>query len=169
MSDTKKTGVEIIADDLKYIKEKIDSSRALNGGFNELMSKVDKVEDQQQKINSSVQDLKAAIYNPDDGLFSRIKDLVNDQEDDRMRVKYCSLQHKAWETEHLKKHDKLDTQNEQSTKQIIEALETVRDISKWQKKISSAGVWLMASLATIMLGLVVKVVYTMVTGKTDFP
>lgn len=61
-------------DKLGRILEKIDSSSALNGGFDRLVSLVDtiknKQEDQTEKLDQ--------LYAPDTGLFARVKEVEND-------------------------------------------------------------------------------------------
>ena len=57
---------------IKNIHQKIDSSAALNGGFDRLLYKIDGIEKSQTQIVQKVDKIHEAIYHPDDGLFSRI-------------------------------------------------------------------------------------------------
>jgi hypothetical protein len=57
---------------LHNIHRKLDSSAALNGGFDRLLYKIDSIENSQNQIVGKVNKIHEAIYDPDDGLFSRI-------------------------------------------------------------------------------------------------
>lgn len=57
---------------LHNIHKKLDNSAALNGGFDRLLYKIDSIENAQIQIVDKVDKIHEAIYNPDDGLFSRI-------------------------------------------------------------------------------------------------
>lgn len=57
---------------LHNIHQKLDNSAALNGGFDRLLYKIDSIENSQNQIVGKVNKIHEAIYDPDDGLFSRI-------------------------------------------------------------------------------------------------
>lgn len=59
---------------LLIIQKKVLGSPALNGGFDTLIHKMDNLEKRQDKIIESVDEIHEAIYNPDEGLFARIRD-----------------------------------------------------------------------------------------------
>lgn len=58
--------------------EKILSAPALNGGFNKLIGNVDTVLASTEKLKEDVSKIKESIYDPNSGLFSRIKDNENE-------------------------------------------------------------------------------------------
>ena len=49
-------------------------SRALNGGFDSLEEKVDSIKTGQQETQSDIKEIKTALYDPNDGLFSKVRD-----------------------------------------------------------------------------------------------
>lgn len=67
---------------LDRLDKKLDSP-ILNGGFNDLMTKVNKIETIQDELgktqtgaNEKITAIHAAIYNPDDGLYAKVKDTL---------------------------------------------------------------------------------------------
>lgn len=69
-NDDKKQLVNLLTD----IQSKLTSSTIMNGGFERLMEKVTKIETTQDKIIVDVNQLKEIIYDPDEGIYSKIKD-----------------------------------------------------------------------------------------------
>ena len=68
--DEKKQLVGLLED----IQLKISSSTIMNGGFERMMDKIIKIESTQDKIIADANQLKEVIYEPTQGVFSRIKD-----------------------------------------------------------------------------------------------
>jgi len=56
---------------LEAIHKKIVSSAALNGGFDILMFKIEKIEQNQEQLVNKVDKIHDAIYDPNDGIFSK--------------------------------------------------------------------------------------------------
>ena len=54
------------------LQEKLNSP-VFNGGFDQLYMKIESIEETQKEINSLVASINKTIYEPDEGLFSRIK------------------------------------------------------------------------------------------------
>jgi hypothetical protein len=69
-NDEKKQLMNLLTD----IQSKLTSSTIMNGGFERLMEKVTKIETTQDKIIVDVNQLKEIIYDPDEGIYSKIKD-----------------------------------------------------------------------------------------------
>lgn len=65
-----KSDVNMIGD----IHKKIASSAALNGGFDTLLYKIDKIEQNQGELVNKVDKIHDAIYDPNEGLFSKISE-----------------------------------------------------------------------------------------------
>lgn len=64
-----------LLDLLGEIQSKLTSSIIMNGGFERLMEKVNKIESTQDKIILEVNQLKDIVYEPNQGIFSRIKEV----------------------------------------------------------------------------------------------
>jgi chromosome segregation ATPase len=59
---------------LSIIQKKVLGSPALNGGFDTLLQKMENLEKHQDKVIEQIDEIHEAVYNPDEGLFARIKD-----------------------------------------------------------------------------------------------
>ena len=59
---------------IEDIHTKIVNSSALNGGFDTLLFKIDKIEQSQGQLVAKVDKIHDAIYSPKDGLFSQISE-----------------------------------------------------------------------------------------------
>lgn len=57
---------------LADIHRKITSSAALNGGFDTLLYKIDKIEQNQNHLVTKVDKIHEAIYDPSEGIFSKL-------------------------------------------------------------------------------------------------
>jgi hypothetical protein len=66
--------VEDIRDMILIIQNKVLGSPALNGGFETLIHKMDNFEKRQDQVIESVKEIHDAVYNPDEGLFARVRD-----------------------------------------------------------------------------------------------
>ena len=80
MADDYENKERNIDDILRDIDRKISTSAALNGGFDRLMAKVDSIESSQTAIEKKVDSLQDSIYDPDKGLYARIKEVEHQKE-----------------------------------------------------------------------------------------
>jgi hypothetical protein len=63
---------------LGRISRKIESSAVLNGGFDKLVSVVDHIKQRQEEQSEKLDQINTRLYEPKDGLFSRVQQLEND-------------------------------------------------------------------------------------------
>mgnify|MGYP001194802872 CR=1 FL=1 len=47
----------------------------MNGKFDQLMQKLDTVKDKQEEMAEDIGKIKEAVYNPDSGLYARLREL----------------------------------------------------------------------------------------------
>jgi DnaJ-domain-containing protein 1 len=59
---------------LDEIQKKLSNSSALNGGFETLLYKIDKIEQSQGQLVNKVDKIHDAIYDPSDGIFSKLSE-----------------------------------------------------------------------------------------------
>ena len=59
---------------LDEINKKLNTSAALNGGFDTLLYKIDKIEQSQGQLVSKVDKIHDAIYDPSEGIFSKLSE-----------------------------------------------------------------------------------------------
>lgn len=60
---------------LETIAKKLMESNALNGGFDKLCLMIEHIQEKQNESSVKLDKVSEAIYDPDNGLFSRVKDL----------------------------------------------------------------------------------------------
>ena len=47
----------------------------MNGKFDQVMQKLDNVKDKQEEMAEDIGKIKEAVYNPDEGLYARLREL----------------------------------------------------------------------------------------------
>ena len=63
---------------LAKISRKIDSSAVLNGGFDKLVTVVESIKQRQDEQSDKLDRINTRLYEPKEGLFSRVQQLEND-------------------------------------------------------------------------------------------
>ena len=62
------------------MEHKITSAKSLNGGFDKLAGDVEHIKEAQREVLDAVRGVKQTLYEPDSGLFSRVKELETESE-----------------------------------------------------------------------------------------
>jgi len=62
------------------METKISNAKSMNGGFDKLLIEVEHIKEAQGDILEGVRGVKRNLYEPDSGLFSRVKELENESE-----------------------------------------------------------------------------------------
>ena len=70
--------LKIVLDKVEKMETKISNAKSMNGGFDKLMIEVEHIKDTQSDILDGVRGVKQNLYEPDSGLFSRVKELESD-------------------------------------------------------------------------------------------
>jgi hypothetical protein len=70
--------LKIVLDKVEKMETKISNAKSMNGGFDKLMMEVEHIKDTQDDILDGVRGVKQNLYEPDSGLFSRVKELESD-------------------------------------------------------------------------------------------
>lgn len=93
-----------VLEDTRLTLKSIKESPALNGGFDSLMSKVDVIQESQSalkenqgKLTEKVDAIHDAMYEPDHGVYARIKDAAKAQEVEIVITDVAAL--KLWKTD----------------------------------------------------------------------
>ena len=132
-----------VLDVLNKLEQKICNSPALNGGFDTLMFKVEKIEESQEKIVVQVDSIHEAVYHPDDGLFARVKDIehikkkaesVDVLEKDILKLQqWHIIEEKSAEKRNMisDEHEKLVNTHDDDIKELIKFKNRVVAILKW--------------------------------------
>ena len=66
---------KLLLEKLDRVEQKVINSAAMNGGFDKLTNDVEHIKDTQKEVLEAVRGVKKSLYEPDSGLFSRVKEL----------------------------------------------------------------------------------------------
>ena len=67
--------LKIVLQKVEKMESKISQAQSLNGGFDKLLLEVQHIKEAQTDILEGVRGVKKNLYEPDSGLFSRVKEL----------------------------------------------------------------------------------------------
>jgi len=67
--------LKIVLQKVENMEQRITAAKSLNGGFDKLMLEVEHIKESQADILEGVRNVKRNLYEPDSGLFSRVKEL----------------------------------------------------------------------------------------------
>ena len=132
---------KLLLEKLERVENKVVNSAAMNGGFDKLMSEVEHIKTAQVEVLDAVKGVKKSLYEPDSGLYSRVKEL--ETESDR-RLEFIQESKPALEfskeLQVWKKH--ADKELEQFEKMQIEFAK----LQDW-KSGAQRVIWLIATAA----------------------
>ena len=72
--------LKLVLDKVEKMEAKISNAKSMNGGFDKLMIEVEHIKDTQSDILDGVRGVKQNLYEPDSGLFSRVKELETESQ-----------------------------------------------------------------------------------------
>jgi len=133
--------LKLVLDKVEKMENKISNAKSMNGGFDKLMIEVEHIKDTQSDILDGVRGVKQNLYEPDSGLFSRVKELESEAKIRNAYVKETkpALEF-AKELQVWKKH--ADKELEQFEKMQIEFAK-LQDWKQGAQKV----IWLIATAA----------------------
>lgn len=136
---------------LHNIHQKLDSAAALNGGFDRLLYKIDAIETSQNQIVSKVDKIHDAIYDPDEGLFSRIA-----------AQKASIIEISTWK-QNLSEEGEQCVKDADEIQLKLQKLETtIVGIEKFQNVLFSGIKWAGVAIGGGIITLLFKVVYQVI-------
>jgi hypothetical protein len=128
------------------IHKKIVSSPALNGGFDTLLYKIDKIEQSQGHLVSKLDKIHDAIYDPQDGLFSKMSQQKLENEIKLGEINQNVLELKLWKNHKDKSDQKEEDEIDKSKGKIASLEKTVETLNENKNTIWSITKWLAAAL-----------------------
>ena len=133
--------LKLVLDKVEKMENKISNAKSMNGGFDKLMIEVEHIKETQSDILDGVRGVKQNLYEPDSGLFSRVKELESEAKIRNAYVKETkpALEF-AKELQVWKKH--ADKELEQFEKMQIEFAK----LQDW-KQGAQRVIWLVATAA----------------------
>ena len=72
--------IKLVLQKVENMEHKITSAKSLNGGFDKLAGDVEHIKEAQREVLDAVRGVKQSLYEPDSGLFSRVKELETESE-----------------------------------------------------------------------------------------
>lgn len=131
---------------LQTIQKKLDSSAALNGGFDRLLYKIDGIEQSQNQIVEKVDKIHEAIYHPDDGLFARISANKTSQIESISNVEKKVVEIDSWKQQVSKDGENCEKENDVLQMKIQEIENSIKHINNFQSTVFSAAKWIVAAV-----------------------
>lgn len=126
--------------DLESQLVKALNSPALNGGFDTLLNKVSKIEETQSTLVTKVTSIHEAIYEPDDGLFARIKEGRVERDKDVIEIQ-------AWR-QLINRDLELDAVEDKELKQIVNKHEIkITELKSHTDRVKSVIKWVVVAIA----------------------
>lgn len=143
---------------LKDIEKKLECS-ALTGGFDRLMSKVEAIEESQSNIEKKVDNLHNSIYDPDKGLYARIKEVEHEKE-----MQISELNKKFGEirvAEEFEEKNKIEKEvSDKASRELLKkTADQLEDLIKWKDLVTSFVKW---ALGSSIFGAFGKMLYNVV-------
>ena len=133
--------IKLVLEKVEKMENKISNAKSMNGGFDKLLNEVDHIKKTQDDILEGVRSVKQNLYEPDSGLFSRVKELESESKVRNAYVKETKpALDFAKELQVWKKH--ADKELEQFEKLQIE-FEKLKDWKDGAQKV----IWLIATAA----------------------
>tara|TARA_B100000029_G_scaffold282498_1_gene276404 strand:- start:392 stop:850 length:459 start_codon:yes stop_codon:yes gene_type:complete len=72
--------LKIVLQKVENMEHKITSAKSLNGGFDKLAGDVEHIKESQREVLEAIRGVKKSLYEPDSGLFSRVKELETESD-----------------------------------------------------------------------------------------
>jgi hypothetical protein len=131
---------------LDDIHKKISSSAALNGGFDTLLHKIDKIEQSQGQLVMKVDKIHEAIYDPSDGIFSKIAESKLESTQRFSDVEKKLLDVSNWKTYKEMSDEKSDDAVDQHTTKLAAMEKAVDSLVASQNKSWSVVKWFLVAV-----------------------
>ena len=72
--------LKIVLQKVENMEHKITSAKSLNGGFDKLAGDVEHIKESQREVLDAVRGVKKSLYEPDSGLFTRVRELETESD-----------------------------------------------------------------------------------------
>lgn len=157
--ETPKTEFNVSSDILQDIQKKVSEASNLNGKFDALIFKVEKIEEEQTKISKTVGSIHTAIYDPDNGLFSRIATVKSTQAEGKAEIEKQLVEINSWKNQAEKVSIEAKLEEKQVQKKVDAQQNSLESIEKWKGNVNSLGKWTLAAVVGGALTIVFRAIY----------
>lgn len=138
------------------IHKKIISSSALNGGFDILMFKIERIEQNQAEIVGKVDKIHDAIYDPNDGIFSKMNSSNMNTIEKINETDQRVIEISEWKKRREKDEEKIEENVEESSARLSSLQKSVDDLQKSKNIAWGVIRWILVALAGGSLTLAFK-------------
>ena len=144
---------KVVLDD---IHKKIIGSAALNGGFDILMFKIEKIEQNQEQLVDKVDKIHDAIYDPSDGIFSKLSESNADHAQKINETEQKLIEINEWKKQKDKDSQKSESELEETSEKVQSLQKNVDDLVQSKSIVWSAARWILVAIAGGTLTLLFK-------------
>lgn len=155
---------------LERIHKKIESSHALNGGFDKMMIVVQHIKDKQDETCDKVDELFKGLHQPDTGLYARVKTIEDNTKHFNQRYEEHVISDEDNLTEINTSLKKISTQNfeegrvTEKLKSVagddLEKLNSILKIRTFFNEVASKAAWLLVGGALTGAGKVLWEIFS---------
>lgn len=150
MSETKNDNKDLQNKDLQKMVEtiakKINGSPALNGGFDRMLIIVEHIQEKQDETNEKISRIHDGLYEPDEGLYARVKDVENTTQDFSKKLDQHALVDEKLQVNLNDTLKKLNERTEEINKKIETTIKLKKiageDLEKLDQMFKAKNIWL---------------------------
>lgn len=166
MSSKALTNIEQNYKRILEMQDKILSAPAMNGGFTTLLYKVENIEDSQTKLVQKVDQIHGVLYEPDNGLYARLKNVENEcvSVKDLGDIEREVHEIKLWKSSEEKQSQKEEEKDGAKDKLLLEHEATLKELQGSIQRYNAAMKWVAVSLGGGLLSMIGKLIYDYVSG-----
>jgi len=151
---------------IQQLRQKVLSSAVLNGGFDRMSFIIEKIQENQADMTLKVNSIHEAIFHPDEGLFSRVKDVEHVKEQinafENLEREMLLIQQQQQSANQQNDRD-LIVKNENQT--LIDDHETnINELLEYKNKMNSIAKWAIVTVSSVATTLIGKLLYDFLTG-----
>lgn len=144
------------ASSLDEIQKKLASSSALNGGFDTLLFKIDKIEQSQGQLVNKVDKIHEAIYDPTDGIFSRLSEYKLESTNKINEVSQNLTEIQVWREVKDKEGEKDDQKNDKNDLKLESLEKSVDSLVRNKNNVWSVMKWFLVAVGGGLVTLTIK-------------
>ena len=149
------------------MQDRILSAPAMNGGFTTLLYKVENIEQSQEKLVEKVDQIHEVLYEPDNGLYARVKNVENQaipsETVDNLEKEIQNI--KYWREVEEKTAEKDHASSEEHSKMLKEHDDIIREIQESVIKFQSGLRWAVVTFGGGILSVFGKMLYDYISSQ----
>lgn len=151
---------------LSEIQGKLARSAVLNGGFDNLVTTIEKINDKQEELITKVNDIHAGLYSPNEGLYARVRS-IEDTKD--IKPQYAqdlekkTLELEIWRENSEKHLEITEAIIKEEKKETSEQLEQLEELIKLKNKVAGVFKWFLIASGGALISMGFKLLYDIVS------